>query len=105
MGSLRRGLEVELVRAAKEPGHQVVEKGDEERRGAVVVGQGLGGDLPAFEGRVDGGPKRLGRRAPPLVDRLLPVAHEEDRPLPLGILPHGGEDVVDQGLEQGILDL
>ena len=51
------------------------------------------------------GPELIGRRVPPLVDRLLPVSHEKDRPLPLGILPHGAEDILDQRPKQGKLDL
>jgi hypothetical protein len=47
LGLFRRGLEVDLAGAGKEPGDQVVEKGDEERRRAVVAGERLGGDLTA----------------------------------------------------------
>ena len=105
LGDRGRRLEVHLAGGGKKPGHQVVEKGDQKRRGAVVVGQGLGGDLPAGKGRGQAFPKRLGRGAAPLVDRLLPVAHEEERPLPFGILAHHAQDVLDQGGEQGVLEL
>ena len=100
-----RRLKIDLVGSGEELGDQMVEKGDEKRRRAVVVGQRLGGDLSACEGGGDGGPELIGRRVPPLVDRLFPVSHEKDRPFPLGILPHGAEDILDQRPEQVILDL
>ena len=90
---------------AKSPVTRWLKKGDEERRRPVVAGQCFAGDLPAQEGRGDGGPEHLGRCPPPLVDRLFPVPHEEEGPLPLGIFTHGAEDVLHQRLEQGELDL
>jgi len=101
----RRRLHVDFVGSGEEVGDQMVEKFDKKRCRTVVVRKSLGSNLSAREGWGERGPEHIGRRPPPLIDRLFPVSHEEDRPVSLGIAPHGAEDIFDQRPKQGKLDL